>query len=108
MSDAILHVTDESFKADVTDSKLPVILDFWAPWCGPCRAMEPVLEDVATEHAGKVVVAKVNVDECPDTAMKFDILSIPTLLVFKNGEVVKKLVGSRPKKAIVSELAPWL
>jgi thioredoxin 1 len=108
MSDAILRVTDESFKADVTGSKLPVILDFWAPWCGPCRAMEPVLEDVSREYAGKIVVGKVNVDECPDTAMRFDILSIPTLLVFKDGEVVKKLVGSRPKKAIVSELAPWL
>jgi thioredoxin 1 len=108
VSDAILHVTDESFQAEVTDSKLPVVLDFWAPWCGPCRAMEPVLEDVAREYAGKIVVGKLNVDECPDTAMRYDILSIPTLLFVKDGEVVKKLVGSLPKKAIVSELAPWL
>jgi thioredoxin 1 len=108
VSDAILHVTDSSFEADVMGSKVPVLVDFWAPWCGPCRAMEPVLEDVANEYAGKLVVAKVNVDESPDTAMRHDILSIPTLLVFKDGEVVKKLVGSRPKKAIVSELAPWL
>jgi thioredoxin 1 len=108
MSDAILNVTDASFEADVAGSKLPVVLDFWAPWCGPCRAMEPVLEEMAKEYAGKIVVGKVNVDESPETAMKHDILSIPTMLVFKDGEVVKTLVGSRPKKALVSELAPWL
>ena len=108
MSDAILNVTDASFEADVAGSKLPVVLDFWAPWCGPCRAMEPVLEEMAKEYADKIVVGKVNVDESPETAMKHDILSIPTMLVFKDGEVVKTLVGSRPKKALVSELAPWL
>jgi len=108
MSDAILNVTDASFEAAVAGSKLPVVLDFWAPWCGPCRAMEPVLEEMAKEYAGKIVIGKVNVDESPETAMKHDILSIPTMLVFKDGEVVKTLVGSRPKKALVSELAPWL
>ncbi len=108
MSDTILNVTDSSFEADVAGSKLPVVLDFWAPWCGPCRAMEPVLEEMAKEYAGKIVVGKVNVDESPETAMKHDILSIPTMLVFKDGEIVKTLVGSRPKKALVSELAPWL
>jgi len=101
------HVTDASFEGDVVNSSKPVVLDFWAPWCGPCRMMEPVLKEIAGEHEG-ITVAKLNVDENPDTATRFDILSIPTLLVFENGEVVKKLVGAMPKAALMNELQPWL
>ena len=108
MSENLKHVTDESFEADVVGSDKPVVLDFWAPWCGPCRMMEPVLEEMAVEYASKLSVAKLNVDENPVTATKFDVLSIPTLLVFKDGQVVKKLVGAMPKKRLVEELATWL
>lgn len=107
MSENVKHVTDESFEADVVKSDRLVVLDFWAPWCGPCRMMEPVLEEVAAEFPA-VTVAKLNVDENPATATRFDVLSIPTLLAFKDGAVVKKLVGAMPKKRLVDELAAWL
>jgi thioredoxin 1 len=108
MSDAIIHVSDGDFEATVAGSPVPFVLDFWAPWCGPCRMMEPVLAEVAVESGGKLTVGKLNVDESPDTATRFDILSIPTLLVFVNGTVVKKLVGAMSKKKLMDELAPWL
>ena len=107
MSENIKHVTDDSFEADVVKSDRLVVLDFWAPWCGPCRMMEPVLEEIAAEYPA-VTVAKLNVDENPATATRFDVLSIPTLLAFKDGAVVKKLIGAMPKKRLVDELAAWL
>jgi thioredoxin 1 len=108
MSDILVHVTDDAFDDTVTASGVPFVLDFWAPWCGPCRMMEPVLEEIASEAAGKVTVGKLNVDENPATATRFDILSIPTLLVFVDGAVAKKLVGAMPKKKLMDELAPWV
>jgi thioredoxin 1 len=105
VSQSIVHVNDDGFAEAVLASDLPVVLDFWAPWCSPCRMMEPVLEEIAGEYAGRLVVAKLNVDESPKTATEYDILSIPTLMVFKGGKVVNTLVGAMPKKKIVEELA---
>ncbi|MHB9002614.1 MAG: thioredoxin [Coriobacteriia bacterium] len=104
----ILTITDAGFDTDVMGSDKPVVLDFWAPWCGPCRMMEPVLHEIAAEYGDKIVVGKLNVDENPAVAQKFDILSIPTLLVIDKGNVAKKLVGAMPKKRLVDELAQWV
>ena len=108
MSENLVTVTDDNFSETVLTSDKQVLVDFWAPWCGPCRMMEPVLEEVADEHSDALVVGKLNVDESPETATRFDVLSIPTLLVFSGGQVAKKLVGARPKKKLVQELAPWV
>ncbi len=97
MSDVYKTVTDDSFQSDVLESKTPVVVDFWAPWCGPCRAMAPAFEDLAREYQGQMTFAKLNTDENQHTMMRYGIQGIPTLLFFNNGELVEQLVGARPR-----------
>jgi thioredoxin 1 len=97
MSDKILNITKDSFEPDVLKADKPVVVDFWASWCGPCRMVAPIMEELADEFEGKVQIAKVNVDEEGELAAQFRIMSIPTVMVFKNGEAAEKIVGARSK-----------
>jgi thioredoxin 1 len=101
-------VTDATFDTDVLKADKPVLVDFWAPWCGPCRQVAPILEELASEHSGKIDVVKVNTDENPRTAAAYGVTSIPTLNVYSGGELVKSIVGARPKPALVKELSAFL
>ena len=91
-----IHVTDASFEQAVMKSELPVVVDFWAPWCGPCKMLAPILDQAAKEYAGKIIVAKMNIDDEGETAVSLGIQSIPTMLFIRNGEIVNKTVGSKP------------
>ena len=101
-------VTDATFDTEVLQSSKPVIVDYWAEWCGPCRMVAPVLEEIAGEHADKIDVVKLNIDENPKVAQRYQIMAIPTMSVFHNGEVVKQIVGAKPKAALLRELAEFI
>jgi len=108
MSEKIAHLTNDSFKSAINSSATPVLVDFWAPWCGPCKAIAPVLEELSTEFDGKLTIAKVNIDDNGDIGAEYGIRAIPTMLLFKGGQVVEQLVGLMPKAALKAKLATHL
>ena len=108
MSEKIETLTDATFDEHVKASDVPVLVDFWAEWCGPCKMISPVLEEIAEEHAGKIQIAKLNLDDSLDVSRRYDVLSIPTLILFKDGEVAARLIGAKPKAQLLEEISSYL
>ena len=108
MAGTVTEVTDNNFQAEVIESDVPVLVDFWAPWCGPCRRVAPVVEEIAKERGEDLKVVKLNIDENQETAIQFGVMSIPTLMLFRHGQQVKTVVGAYPKKKLEAELEPAL
>jgi thioredoxin 1 len=108
MSEKIETLTDATFDENVKGSDVPVLVDFWAEWCGPCKMITPVLEEIAEEQAGKVRIAKLNIDDNLDVTRRFEVMSIPTLILFKDGEPAARLIGAKPKAALLEEISAYL
>ena len=108
MAQSITTLTSANFDETIRSSDTPILVDFWAEWCGPCKAIAPVLAEIATEQAGKITIAKLNVDDYGDIAMRFNVMSIPTLIVFNKGETAKRFVGAQGKGKLLQELAEFL
>ena len=104
MAGKVAEITDGDFEAQVLKATVPVLVDFWAPWCGPCKSIAPVLEEIATEYAGKVLIVKVNVDDNPKTPSQFNVRGIPNLILFKGGKVAEQIVGAVPKDQLVTAI----
>lgn len=101
-------LSDATFDESINGSDVPVLVDFWAEWCGPCKMIAPVLDEIGTEHAGKITIAKLNIDDNPDAARRYGVMSIPTMIVFKDGQEAKRLIGAKGKGQLVQELAEFL
>jgi thioredoxin 1 len=108
MPGAVAEVTDNNFQSEVIEAEVPVLVDFWAPWCGPCRRVSPIVEEIAAERGEDLKVVKLNIDENQETAIKFNVMSIPTLILFRHGEVKKTVIGAYPKRKLEQELEPAL
>ncbi|GAC1589585.1 MAG: thioredoxin [Acidimicrobiales bacterium] len=108
MAAGITHVTDSTFDEEVKSSNEPVLVDFWAEWCGPCKMIAPTLEEISKDYEGKLKIVKLNVDDAPDTARRFEVMSIPTLILFKDGEPSLRIIGAKGKGQLVQEIDPFL
>jgi len=108
MADGIVTLTSSTFDETVNSSSIPILVDFWAEWCGPCKMIAPILAEIAGEKSGNLTVAKLNVDDHGDIAGRFNVMSIPTMLLFKDGEVVKQMVGAMPKARLLEEISEFL
>ena len=108
MAEGISTLTDATFDEEIGAASEVVVVDFWAEWCGPCKMISPILEEIASEHNGKVKVAKLNVDDNPDAARRYEVMSIPTLLVFRDGQPVKRLIGAKGKGQLLQELSEYI
>ena len=108
MAEHIVTLSDATFDESVGGAETPIVVDFWAEWCGPCKMIAPALEEIASEQSGRIRIAKLNVDDNPDTARRYDVMSIPTLLVFQNGEQVKRIVGAKGKGQLLADLAEYI
>jgi len=108
VADNILTLSDATFDESVGGADTPIVVDFWAEWCGPCKMIAPALEEIANEQSGRITIAKLNVDDNPDTARRFDVMSIPTLLVFQDGQPVKRLVGAKGKGQLLQDLSEFI
>jgi thioredoxin 1 len=108
MSEKIVTLSDATFDEHVKSSDVPVLVDFWAEWCGPCKMISPVLEEIAQEHEGKLQIGKLNIDDNLDVTRRFDVMSIPTLILFKDGEPQLRLIGAKPKGQLIEEISAYL